>query len=731
MKKRIKKACAVMMLGTLLVGSIPMYQGFAASKNLKVNSKNITLAVGEKKTLSANMTATFKTSNKKVVSLKNVKKNKCTLVAKKQGNCTITVKAKNKKTIKVKIKVKKKSPKVTVKPVVTVLPTATSTIIPMPTADKTDTPVNTMLPQETESVKEDTDTIGGKVNNLGYNLSKLLTQTEEKDGNRVISSYSILMALTMLDNGANGETKAEIEKALGITDLDAWNEEFSKYFKNNCNDTIQNHDVNEKDDPNNKLYYKDLRFKPELSCANSFWYNDSQFSFDSKVQQDYMNKIKTNYLAQCMPLDFSNPKRNPKDDINQWVEEKTNQKIKNLLSDDLKKDETEAVLVNTLYFNGCWDNTFDEYRTRKKDFYGKNKTTKVDMMQQSEEYYSYYEQGSIMGLELPFYGDSDLVMDVITSKEQNKDGISLYEQMSNIEKNEFYQSLGNAKEQLVNLQLPKFKLEYGTVNITNQLKELGMKLAFDEYYADFPGIRGENIDNIYVDSVMHKAVIEVGESGATAAAATAIIMDNATAIDPSKKPAPIEFNVNRPFVFAIRDKQTNMIYFMGQIANLDNQETNLDSSASSTTVESQPTEQPDVKTQLLSERNMKDFKFEGECSVRKGEKYIKYQGEITKESVKNDLWNLICKQEKEECYQEGTIGGGLKLKLTDKATGEVITVGYTIWYEQPEVDGGSICFVVSGVNTEGRYHISQNEREQKFDELIEEGVVCDKNMVEN
>lgn len=557
MKKRLIKACAVTMIGTLLAGGIPMYQGLATSKNLKVNNKNITLAVGEKKTLSANMTATFKTSNKKVVSLNNVKKKKCTLAAKKQGNCTITVKAKNQKTIKVMVKVKKKSPKATVKPVATVLPAATSAIIP--------TPANTMIPQETESVK---DTIGGKVNNLGYNLSKLLPQAEEEDGNRVISSYSILMALTMLDNGANGETKAEIEKALGITDLDAWNEEFSQYFKSNCNDTIQNHDVKEKDDPNNMLYYKDLRFKPELCCANSFWYNDSQNSFDSKVQRDYMDKIKTNYLAQCLPLDFSNPNRNPKEDINQWVEEKTNQKIKNLLPDDLKRDETGVVLVNTLYFNGCWNNTFAEYRTCEKDFYGKNKTTKVDMMQQSEEYYSYYEQGSIMGLELPFYGNNDLVMDVITSKEQNKNGIAIYEQMSNTEKNEFYQSLGSAKKQLVNLQLPKFKLEYGTVDITNQLKELGMKQAFDKDYADFPGMRGENIDNIYVNSVMHKAVIEVGESGATAAAATAIIMENATAIEPSKKPVPIDFNVNRPFVFAIRDKKTNMIYFMGQIENL-------------------------------------------------------------------------------------------------------------------------------------------------------------------
>lgn len=563
MKKRIKKVCAITMLGTLLVGSAPIYQGMAASKKLKVNSKNMTLAVGKTKTLSANMNATFQTSNKKVVSLKSVKKKKCTLVAKKQGSCTIIVKAKNQKIIKVKVKVKK-----TEEVKNTPMPNIKETTVPQ----QTDAISPTITPTVTSSsaiLPEDTETMGGKVNNLGYNLSKLLAQTEEKDGNRVISSYSILTALTMLDNGADGETKAEIEKVLGITDLDAWNEEFSKYLKSNCNDTIQNHDASENDNNDGMFLFKDLRFEPELSCANSFWYNDTAFSFDSKIQKDYMNKLKTDYLAHCMPLDFSNPDRNPKDDINKWVEDKTNQKIKNLLSDNLEKNKTEAVLVNTLYFNGCWENTFEEYRTNEKDFYGKNKTTKVDMMQQTEEHYSYYEQDSIMGLELPFYGNSDLVMDVITAKEQNKDGISLYEQMSNTEKNKFFQSLGDAKEQLVNLKLPKFKLEYGTVNITNQLKDLGMNRAFDEKCADFPGMRGENIQNIFVDSVMHKAVIEVGESGATAAAATAVIMEAASAVDPSKKPTPIDFNVNRPFIFAIRDKKTNIIYFMGQIANLE------------------------------------------------------------------------------------------------------------------------------------------------------------------
>lgn len=725
MKKSIRKACAVTMLGTLLVGSIPMYQGLAASKKLKVNNKSFTITVGKTKTLTTNMTATFKSSNKKVVSLKNVGKKKCTLVAKKQGKCTIYVKAKKQKTIKVTVTVNKKkvTPKATVKPKVTVKPntsvspketavvtvtpenttepamdvvtasplvevaTGTATPIPTdtampeatastlvtsvpvteksaetaapqkteaviatpqkavteqplvtltpeksataesakpeiiptvaPTPQKTEKvtatlqgvvtaqPTKTLTPEEleqlasaapvpmptiketevpqvTESVKplvtpvatqsailpEDADTMGGKVNNLGYHLSKLLAQTEEEDGNRVISSYSILMALTMLDNGAAGETKADLEKVLGITDLEAWNQEFGKHFKTKCNDTIQDHDTKQSED-DDIIYFKEKRFAPELSAANSFWYNNTSFSFDSKEQKDFMSKLLEDYQAESKPLDFSNPDRNPKDDINQWVEDKTAKKIKNLLSENLNPNKTCAVLVNTLYFNGCWQNTFEKELTKKKPFYGKDGTTTVDMMNSPREYYSYYEKGDIMGIELPFYDGHGIVMDIITTKDQeNKDAIAIYEKMSNTEKNQFYQSLGDAEHKLVNLQLPKFKLEYGTVDLTEQLKKMGMQKAFDRVLAEFPSIRGKNIENVFVDKVMHKAVIEVNEMGATAAAATAVIM-NAEAC-PGEIKDPLSFNVNRPFVFAIRDKKTNMIYFMGQIENLKN-----------------------------------------------------------------------------------------------------------------------------------------------------------------
>lgn len=718
MNQKIKKVCAVTMMGTFLAGSVPIYQGLAASKNLKVSSKSITLTVGKTKAVTTNISATFKTSNKKIVSLKNVKKKKCTLVAKKKGSCTITVKAKNQKTIKVKVKVKKKAattatvkPTATAKPVATVLPAATASILPTAvpqeteTAQKSEIPqptevveitkapqetavvieteepketetVNetelpqqteapqetaivketevpkeneevkvtetpketeevkeTEIPKETEEVKEteipketggvketdipreteeaketempaetetveetqipnetptvapqeteivnptkapvvtsavieaeDTDTIGGKVNNLGYNLSKVLP--EEKDGNRMISSYSILMALTMLDNAAEGETKAEIEKVLGITDLSAWDEEFSIHLKNNCNDEIKDHET-ESEEEDERRWFRDSFFVPELSSANSLWYNDTRFSFDSEVQKEYMELLKDKFMAECRALDFSSS-RNPVNDVNDWVAEKTNRKIQNILQGDLNPETAQAILVNTLYFNGCWKNIFNKELTSKAEFYGKEETTEVDMMRQVEENYSYYEEGGLRALELPFYGKNNLVMDVIIAEDNEQDVVSLYDKMSNTEKNRFYQALGNAEEKLVNMYLPKFKMEYG-IGLDDYLRALGINQAFDSDGAEFPGLRGNNQENIYVDTVIHKSVIEVGEMGATAAAATVIGMAATSAMEPEDKPTPIEFKVDHPFVFTIRDKNTNMIYFMGQIENL-------------------------------------------------------------------------------------------------------------------------------------------------------------------
>lgn len=143
------------------------------------------------------------------------------------------------------------------------------------------------------------------------------------------------------------------------------------------------------------------------------------------------------------------------------------------------------------------------------------------------------------------------------------------------------------------------------------------------------------------------------------------------------------------------------------------------------------TELPVAETSKLSERNMEDFAFAGECFVETDNQYTYYRGEIIDENVKEALWNLICSQEKEPVFEGGTASiGGNAVILTDKTTEEVIYIGYNIWYASSELDGGPYCFIIGGsARKRAYYHWIQGE-DIIFEQLIKQGVVREENVVE-
>ncbi len=138
------------------------------------------------------------------------------------------------------------------------------------------------------------------------------------------------------------------------------------------------------------------------------------------------------------------------------------------------------------------------------------------------------------------------------------------------------------------------------------------------------------------------------------------------------------------------------------------------------------------ESQKLSSRNMEDFEFSGYCFVETEGSRIFYRGEIVDDDVKKGLWNLICSQENASVVEGGTASiCGNEIVLTDKKTGEVITMGYDIWYEDPYVEGGPILFIVnSSAGWKIYYHCSLSEGEEMLYELIKQGVVCEENIVE-
>ena len=498
MKKIVaKKVITMGMTAVMLAGSLAAGTDASAAKKLSVSKGKITLEVGKKKTIKANMSAKFSVSNKKIVSLKSVKKKQCTVVAKKKGSCTITVKA-NKQVKKIKVTVNKKT---------TQAPASNAELVNL--------------------------TMVEKVNHFGFSM---LNQLDEGK-NIIISPYSIMMAMTMVDNAADGTSKEEMEKAFGITDLDQWNKEFSEYYKNY---------MNQPESENTSI----------LRTANSIWKNEQNFSFDSEVQKTYMQKMLELYGAEEKSMDFVNG--NPMDQINSWVDEKTEGMIEKLYENPIGEN-IESVLVNAVYFNGKWQNPFGEGSTWKSEFKGKSGTTEVDMMHDHEYYCHYLEKGSLAVAEFPFKGDN-LVMDVVLAK-KDASTIEEFAKLSNTEKSALFQEVSQADREMLDVSLPKFKMTYGSKEITGDLKKMGITSIFNAKKAQLPGLRGDNDSNIYVDSVVHQAVIEVDEGGAKAAAATGTMIGDTMVIGK-------DFDVNKPFVCVLRDKNTNMIYFMGQVEDL-------------------------------------------------------------------------------------------------------------------------------------------------------------------
>ena len=515
MKKAVaKKVITMGMAAVVLAGSMAAGQKISAAKKLSVSKSKITLEVGKKKTIKANMSAKFSVSNKKVVSLKSVKKKQCTVVAKKKGSCTIKVKANN-QVKKIKVTVSKKT-----------------------TTEKTSTPTTTPDNSKTEPSATETEKIDleGTINDFGFSMLNQL----DKGENIMISPYSIMMAMSMLDNAADGESKAQIEKVLGIMDLDQWNKDFSEQYKTYMNQP-------------------ESMYKATLRSANSIWKNDQYFSFDSQVQKDYLGKMSEWYGAEEKSMDFNNG--NPKDQINSWVDEKTEGMIKKLYQDeiDIRK---EAILLNAVYFEGRWSDDFRKENTHKEEFYGKKETTKVEMMHREQCNYKYKESGNLTVAEFPFKGN-EIVMDIVLAKD-NASTIEEFGKLSNKKKADLFKSLDYKENATLNVSIPKFKMTYGTQSLKETLQKMGITTVFDAEQASLPGLKGDNIDNMFVDDVLHQTAIEVDENGVKAAAATATIIEAGCAVPQEQ----IEFNVNKPFVYVIRDKNTNVIYFMGQIEDL-------------------------------------------------------------------------------------------------------------------------------------------------------------------
>ena len=356
-----------------------------------------------------------------------------------------------------------------------------------------------------------------------------LFQTSMEEGkNTLISPLSVLYALAMTANGAEGETLAQMEQVLGM-DVDNLNSYMLAYL-----DLL----------PETKDY--------KMSLANSIWFKDDP---DFIVEQRFLQTNADYYGAGAYKAAFDEGTRN---DINNWVKEHTDGMIPEII--DEIPDEAIMYLVNALAFDAKWADEYEEHQIREGRFTMEDGTRQdVDMMHSEE--YTYLEDDLATGF-IKYYKDRKYAFVAMLPNE----GVSVSQYVDSLTGEHMRELLNNPQDVTVFASIPKFETEYG-IEMSEVLQEMDMTDAFDWRVADFSKLGTYNVDgmNICINRVLHKTFISVTEQGTRAGAATAVEMvaEGAAEIIEYK-----EVVLDRPFVYMLIDCETNLPFFIGTMMNV-------------------------------------------------------------------------------------------------------------------------------------------------------------------
>ena len=371
------------------------------------------------------------------------------------------------------------------------------------------------------------------VNSSNEFTFEMYKQLIESDENIFFSPYSITTALGMAYEGARGQTAIEMKDVLDFIEDDESRWEMVRSVQSILNKDSTSY---------------------ELSTANAYWLRQNE-----QLKEDYKTVIESYYLAHGEQLDFRGDPDGSADTINEWVEQETNGKIKDLLTSRVITYDTYLILTNAIYFKSDWKYQFDTDATEIMRFYttGDDQIF-TDMMHMLDEdiELNYSSNDEVQLLLLP-YKDEELSMYIMLPKENDITSLE-----SKLDKAYLDKLKEDLSPEYVDLYLPKFKFEL-KYNLNENLISMGMPLAFSDN-ADFSGIKS-NSGDLKISKVIHQSFVEVNEEGTEAAAATAVIMED-NAGGPSS-PEPIEFKADHPFIFFIEHKETGQILFMGKVEN--------------------------------------------------------------------------------------------------------------------------------------------------------------------
>lgn len=348
---------------------------------------------------------------------------------------------------------------------------------------------------------------------------------ESRNENVLISPLSVQLALAMTANGANGQTREEMEALLGGgISLEDLNEYLHTYV--------------------NSLSSEE---KYKLHIANSIWFRDDENRLH--VEQDFLQRNADYYGAQIYKAAFDTQTLR---DINTWVKQNTDGMIHKIL-DDIDRDDV-MYLINAIAFDAQWQTGYESSAVRTREFTNvAGKKTSVQMMHSEEGIYLQNDQAT--GFMKP-YQDGKYSFAALLPNE----GVDIYDYIAGLTGEGLANTIGNAQSVDVAVNLPKFSYEY-ELTMNSILMQLGMPTAFDSASADFSKLGYSTAGNIYIGNVKHKTFICVDEAGTKAGAVTDVTMKDLCAVYRT-------VTLDRPFVYMIIDNQTNLPIFMGVVTDI-------------------------------------------------------------------------------------------------------------------------------------------------------------------
>jgi serine protease inhibitor len=360
---------------------------------------------------------------------------------------------------------------------------------------------------------------------------ELYGRLRQQDGNLFFSPESISTALAMTYAGTQGETASEMAKTLHFTLPPARLHPAMGALLADLNAAHTGY---------------------QLHVANALWAQQGYVILD-----DFLKLTQTDYGAGFKQVDFKGATEAARQTINQWVEQKTADKIGDLIQPGVLNARTKLVLTDAIYFKGDWETQFDKSLTKDEDFHTSQAQSLKAPLMHREGAFNYFNGETFQALEIPYKG-RELSMIVLLPNDVT--GLPALEQSLTAQNTQQWLSRLRPAPKVV-VAVPRFKMTR-QFRLSDTLAAMGMPSAFNAS-ADFSAMNPKR--DLFISAVIHKAFVDVNEEGTEAAAATAVVVARAMAVQ--RPQPPIVFRADHPFLFLIRDNRSGSILFMGRVTN--------------------------------------------------------------------------------------------------------------------------------------------------------------------